>query len=68
MTRSEPGTRLSGSAKKSIIRRGPIGGECFDGMGRHWYVEPSGGTRVAGGMQEHGWPGMQISGWQRMSM
>lgn len=68
MTRSEPGARLSGSAKKSIIRRGPTGGECLEGIGRHWYVEPRGGTRVGGGMQVQGWPGMQISWWQRMSM
>lgn len=49
MARSELGTRLLGSRKKSSIRRGP-------------------GTRVRGGKQRQGWLGVQISGWQRVSM
>jgi hypothetical protein len=51
----------SGSVKKSINSRGPIGGDNLGGIRRHSYSVPLGTTRLAGGMQLQGFPSSQIS-------
>lgn len=61
MTIVQFGLMFSGSVKKSIIKRGPMGGDNLDGIGRYSYSCPFGGTRSAGGMQLQGFPCSQIT-------